>query len=141
MFVKTLLGTVAVIAGLSAGALADPVPQERVSPAGSTASDPCSFYRAHAYGQGIDHYTTEVVWACEAVAQRRATGQPLSDRVEAVEFALRQYRAALVADTRRRFAHAPAPGTTYAEARERARRALAEESGMLAALEAIREGF
>jgi hypothetical protein len=105
------------------------------------ASDPCSFYRMEAYGKGLEHYATEVVWACEVVAERREAGMPLSDRMKAVAFALERYRAALVEANRRGFAHRPGPGDGWREARERAREALAEEAGMLAALEAIRSGF
>jgi hypothetical protein len=105
------------------------------------ASDPCSFYRLEAYGKGLEHYATEVVWACEAIAARRAAGMPLGDRMEAVAFALDRYREALVAADRTGFAHRPGPGAGWREARERARAALAEETGMLAALEGIRAGF
>jgi hypothetical protein len=104
-------------------------------------SDPCSFYRHEAYGKGLEHFATEVVWACEAVAERRGAGMPLSDRMRAVEFALERYREAVVAANRRGFAHRPGPGDGWRDARERTREALAAETGILAALEAIRAGF
>lgn len=111
------------------------------APIEGQASDPCSFYRLEAWGKGLEHYATEVVWACEVVAERRGAGMPLSDRMKAVAFALERYRSALVEANRRGFAHRPGPGDGWREARERGRAALAEETGMLAALEAIRSGF
>jgi hypothetical protein len=110
----------------------------RGSPDEARASDPCSFYRLEAYGKGLEHFATELVWACEAIAERRAAGMPLSDRMQAVAFALDRYREALVEANR---AGSPRPGAGWREARERARAALAEETGMLAALEGIRAGF
>jgi hypothetical protein len=108
----------------------------------SRTSDPCGFFRSQAYGRGIEHYATEMLWACEAIAGRREREQELSLRLEAVELALERYREAVVAAGSGVFAggvrtaRAPTFGPSDAEKAE-----LAESTGMLAALEAIRAGF
>jgi len=56
--------------------------------AGLAQSDPCQFYRGRAWGRGITHYTTEMVWACEAITRRRAASVPLGDRLEEAEAAM-----------------------------------------------------
>jgi hypothetical protein len=98
----------------------------------------CTFYRVRARGLGLQHWATELVWACEMVAERRAANMPLNDRMLAVEHALVLYRDALLKNRRdwiaRREGREPVP-LREAEAR------LAAETGMLAALEAIQQGF
>ncbi len=101
----------------------------------------CGYLRSQARGQGIDHYTTEALWACEALAARRAAGMPLSDRMLAVAFALEQFREAMAEERAARYPRTRGPGISTRVARERARAIVAEESGMLAALEAVRTGF
>ena len=105
--------------------------------------DPCSFYRGQAYGKGLAHFTTEMLWTCEAIAARRAAGMTLGDRLQAADMALNRYRAALLDAGRARFrsarAGAPRPGVLGLD--DAAKRALAENSGALAALDAIRTGF
>jgi hypothetical protein len=108
----------------------------------SRTSDPCGFFRAQAYGRGLEHYATEMLWACEAIAARRDREQELSLRLEAVELALERYREAVVA------AGSGGPGAAGRPARtpgfgpsDAVKAELAESTGMLAALEAIRAGF
>ena len=85
---------------LLAAALALPsvaVPCERPRPSTLAPSSPCAFFRDRAYGKGLDHPATAMLWACEAIAARRGAGVPLGERLEAVELALGRYRAAVVA--------------------------------------------
>jgi hypothetical protein len=103
--------------------------------------DLCGYYRSQARGQGLDHYTTEALWACQALAARKAAGMPLSDRMQAVAFALEQFREAMAEERAARYPRTGGPGVPTRVARERAREIVAEESGMLAALEAVRTGF
>jgi hypothetical protein len=123
---------VAIAQPVAADEAAAPVPAVQRTP------DPCTFYRMRARNLGINHWATEVVWACEAIAQRREAGMDLNDRMLAVEFALESYREALVADRRERIAR---PGSRARAEQREAEERLAEETGMLAALEAIRTGF
>ena len=92
---------------------------------GSTlqASSPCGFFRDQAWGKGIGHYATEMLWACEVIASRRGAGLPLGARLEAVERALARYRDALIAGP-----DDPAPE-------------LARSTGALDALQAVAAGF
>jgi hypothetical protein len=101
----------------------------------------CGYYRSQARGQGINHYTTEALWACEALSARRAAGMPLSDRMLAVAHALEQFREAMSEERAARYPRTGGPGIPLRVARERTREIVAEESGMLAALEAVRTGF
>jgi hypothetical protein len=101
----------------------------------------CGYYRGQARGQGLHHYTTEALWACEALAARRAAGMPLSDRMLAVAHALEQFREAMDEERAARYPRTGGPGVPLRVARERAREIVAEESGILAALEAVRTGF
>jgi hypothetical protein len=128
---------------LAAGGPAPAAAETETQPvaARSNGADPCNFYRVRARGKGINHYLTEVVWACEMVVQRRETGVGMSERMVAVEFALEQYREALVEDRRNPRVPAGLRGTALRAAQEAERDRIAEESGMLAALEAIRLGF
>ena len=106
-------------------------------------SDPCGFYRGQAYGRGLEHFSTEMVWACEAIANRRAAGMPLGERLLAAEAALDRYRAAVIAAgaisfTRNRTNR---PGSAHLGTGEAAKSAIAETAGALAALDSIRSGF
>lgn len=58
-------------------------------------ADPCSFFRDVAWGQGIAHLTTEMLWACDAIADRNRAGIPLGARLEGVEAALARYQQAV----------------------------------------------
>jgi len=110
---------------LLAAALALPslaAPGERPRPSTLSPSSPCAFFRDRAYGKGLDHPATAMLWACEAIALRRGAGMPLGDRLEVVDLALGRYRAGVVA--------APANEA-----------AVAATSGVLAALDAIAAGF
>ena len=92
---------------------------------GSTlqASNPCGFFHDQAWGKGIGHYATEMLWACEAIAARRRAGLPLGARLGAVDLALARYHDALVAGPDER-----APE-------------LARSTGALDALQAVAAGF
>jgi hypothetical protein len=121
---------------------------EEGAPAASTlgATDPCGYFRGQAYGRGLDHFLTEMVWACETIARRRAAGMPLGDRLLAVEGALERYRTAVVAAgaagaERLARASAQATGARRPAEWEAVKASIAAETGTLAALEAIRSGF
>ncbi len=106
-------------------------------------SDTCSFFRAQAFGRGLDHFSTEMLWACEAVEQRRAAEMDLSERMVAVDLALQRYQAAVVAAGSAAFARdrARQHDTGHIGTGDRTKAQIAETTGMLAALEAIRTGF
>ena len=96
---------------------------ERPRPSTLSPSNPCAFFSDRAYGRGLDHPATGMLWACEAIADRRRAGLALGDRLAATDFALGRYQAAVTAD----------PGADDA--------ALARSTGTLDALEAIAAGF
>lgn len=106
-------------------------------------SDPCSFFRAQAYGRGLEHFATEMLWACEAIAIRRAADITLSERLIAVELALARYRAAIIETGSTSFARDRVRDldSGHIGASESTRAQLAESTGMFAALEAVRSGF
>jgi hypothetical protein len=106
----------------------------------AVASDPCGFYRGQAYGRGIGHMATEMLWACEAISARRGAGMPLGDRLLAVELALERYRAAVISAGQAAFARDRRHGLEGGH-RDEAKREIAEHTGALAALDAIRAGF
>lgn len=111
------------------------------APIAETGPDPCHFFRGRALGKGVDHYATEMLWVCDAIADRRAAALPMSDRLRATEAALDGYRrevlAASVADfVRRRAARDLTLGLSEADTLR-----IAEETGALGALEAVRAGF
>jgi hypothetical protein len=121
--------------GVRAG---EPAAAETAQPA--VASDPCGFYRGQAYGRGIGHMATEMLWACEAIHARRGAGMPLGDRLLAVELALERYRAAVISAGQAAFARDRRHGLEGGR-RDEAKREIAEHTGALAALDAIRAGF
>jgi hypothetical protein len=94
----------------------------------------CGFFRNQAYGKGLGHFATEMLWACEAIARRRAAAMPLGDRLEATDAALARYREAVVAEAGR--GHFRPGGFTEAD-----KATLAEATGALTALAAISAGF
>ena len=96
---------------------------------------PCTFYRGQAHRMGVAHFATEMLWACEAIAARRAAGMALSDRLLATEFALSAYRQAVAADRE------DGERRSYLSMSEVRKREIAEQTGVLAALQAISEGF
>jgi hypothetical protein len=87
-------------------------------------ASPCSFFRDQAWGKGIGHFATEMLWACEAIALRRGAGVPLGDRLAEAELALARYHEGFVAGV---------PVGREAE--------LARASGALDALDAVSGGF
>lgn len=103
----------------------------------------CGFFHGQAYRRGIQHFATEMLWACETIAQRRASRMPLGARLEEADVALHRYRDAVISAGRTAFAE-----TRTSDAAPRihglsddAKRRLAEEAGALTSLEAIRNGF
>jgi hypothetical protein len=118
-----------------AGEPAETLPVQR-----ALGSDPCGFYRGQAYGRGIGHMATEMLWACEAISARRTAGMPLGDRLLAVELALERYRAAVISAGQAAFARDRRLGLEGRQ-RDHAKHEIAEHTGALAALEAIRAGF
>jgi hypothetical protein len=131
------------LAALLAACVAVPgLAGERVSGTGSTLrpGDPCLFFRGQAYKRSIDDFATEMLLACEVIARRRAAGVPLGDRLTATEAMLETYREAVLAARPDSFA---AGGTLRWELGLTAaqKQAIADETGVLLALEAIRHGF
>lgn len=103
----------------------------------------CTFFRGQAYRKGLAHFATEMLWACETIAERGVARMPLNARLAATEAAMRRYREAVIAAGRTAFAETRmqdvAPRTHGLTDATKLR--IAEESGVLAALEAIRGGF
>lgn len=108
---------------------------------GLAPSDPCHFYRGRAWGQGIGHYTTEMLWACEAIAVRRAAAIPLSDRLQATEAALDRFREAVILEGGAAFERSRRLQLRYLGVSPADEREIAERVGVLAALDDIRAGF
>ncbi len=100
-------------------------------------SSPCGFFRAQAWGKGLDSPATEMLWACEAIATRRAAGIPLGIRLEATELALDRYREALHAATKGGFSATSGRGPTAFYPSDSEKRQIADTTGVLAALTAI----
>jgi hypothetical protein len=96
----------------------------------AAAAKPCGFFRSQAYGKGIGHFATEMLWACETIAVRRAAAVPLGDRLEATDAALARYREAVIAAASRARFRSGGFGETD-------KAALAEATGALTALSAI----
>jgi hypothetical protein len=108
-----------------------------------SSSDPCVFFRGQAFDKALSDYTREMLWACEEIARRRAARIPLGDRLEATAAMLDAYREAIIAAgseafVRNRRAGLPpwALGLSDDE-----KYAIADATGALLALEAIRLGF
>jgi hypothetical protein len=109
--------------------------------AGLAQSDPCQFYRGRAWGRGITHYTTEMLWACEAITRRRAASVPLGDRLEAAEAALERFRAAVIETSSIEYAGARSGNLGYFSLSAREQEQIAVRTGAIAALDTIRTGF
>lgn len=127
------------ILALLAGTLAPAAPVRAGEGTSGTNTDPCTFYRMQAFGRGLDHFASEMLWACEAIAARRGAAMPLSERLDAMAGALERYRAALIEAGRESYNRDREIGLLGLS--EAAKRDLAERTGTLAALEAIRTGY
>ncbi len=125
------------------GALAEEAAPSPIRLVALEASDTCGFFRSQAYGQGLTHFSIEMLWACEAIAERRSARMPLDSRLAAADEALRRYHAAMgdlarLATAERRRLGWNAPIQPLSQER---RAEIAEETGVFAALEAIRAGY
>jgi hypothetical protein len=136
---------VAAVVGLAATAvLGEPLalqPQGRQSSA--DAADPCRFFRGQAQARGLADYTQDMLWACEEISRRRSSQIPLGDRLEATGDRLDAYREAIIAAGNAAFTGRGRPGfpprslgLSHDE-----KLAIADATGTLLALEAIRRGF
>jgi hypothetical protein len=132
---RTLVRSCPLVVALMSGAA---VPaQDRLVLTTLEPTQACGFFRNQAYGKGLAHFATEMLWACETIAARRGAGLPLSERLEAAEAALLRYRDGILAGDRDAVSsHRPVFGLGDARKRE-----LAEATGVLAALSAIETGF
>ncbi len=117
---------------------------ESAAPTAETlqSGDPCLFFRSQAYSRGIDDFTTRMLAACEVIARRRAAGVPLGDRLAATELMLDTYRSAVIAagEDPKRVQHGNAHQWSLALSHAE-KHAIADETGALLALEAIRTRF
>jgi hypothetical protein len=109
--------------------------------AGIAHSDPCQFYRGRAWSRGITHYTTEMVWTCEAIARRRAASLPLGERLREAEGALERFRAAVVEAGSSEFARVRSEDQGHFVLGAHTQDEIAARTGVLSALESIRAGF
>ncbi len=108
----------------------------------SDPNDPCQFFRRQAFNESLQHYSREMLWACEEIARRKAAGIPLSDRLQATAGILDTYREALIAGAEAFAQKRPAGLPPWAPAlSEEQKYAIADQTGALLALEAIRSGF
>jgi len=132
------------VVALAAQAVAVPLPaatQTAPVAVGLAPSDPCAFFRGRAWGQGIAHYTTEMLWACEAIAVRHAAAMPLSERLRETEAALDRFRDAVVLAGGAAFERSRRLQLRYLGVSPADEREIAERVGVLAALDDIRAGF
>ncbi|MEM8570880.1 MAG: hypothetical protein AAGG56_08205 [Pseudomonadota bacterium] len=106
-------------------------------------SDPCLFYRSQAWRQGVSHYAQEMLLSCEAITNRRQAGIELSDRLLAAEHALKEYRSRVIARAVRHYRsdEMPRSDTGHHRVSEEEKRKIAEESGVLLAMEGLSSGF
>lgn len=130
-----------IVAG--AGVRADAGEPEAARPGTFEAAKPCEFFRGQSYRRGLTHFATEMFWVCEVIAARKAARMPLGDRLAATDAALSDYRAAVIAAGRTAFAETRIRdiGPQNHGLSDATKRHLAEETGVLAALEAIRTGY
>ena len=143
MFARHLACLVVSVTVLAAPALAGDAARAGEREHVLKASDSCTFFRSQAYNHGLDDFSTEMLMACQQIARRHAAGVPLGDRLTATEAILDTYRKAVVAaataayERKREGIRAPwARGLSQEE-----KRAIADETGALLALEVIRTGF
>ena len=106
-------------------------------------TDPCRFFRGQALARGLADYTREMLWACEEISRRRAAQIPLGDRLEATGERLDAYREAIIAAGSAAFAREGRPGLPPRSfgLSDDEKLAIADATGTLLALEAIRRGF
>lgn len=135
VFVLAFMVVVMVIPADPAAAQAQPVA------AGLAQSDPCQFYRGRAWGRGITHYTTEMLWACEAITRRRAASVPLGDRLEEAEAALERFRAEVIETSSAGYARSQSGDRSYFTLSATEQEEIAVRTGAIAALDTIRTGF
>lgn len=104
-------------------------------------SDTCGFYRGTAFGKGLTHFATEMLWTCEAIEQRRRAGMRLSAELANAEQRLETYRQAVVKASVSDLGHARQERRIQLGINEAQKYALAESTGALEALAEIRQGF
>lgn len=105
--------------------------------------DPCRFYRSQAWRQGLMHFSQDMLWSCEAIAERRRAGIRLSDRLIAAEAALEAYRTGVINFARARYQRSRDLGldTFSRRVTEQEKREIAQSSGAFAAIEALAGGY
>jgi len=100
---------------------------------------PCRLFEVEARGKPAAHFAREALIACREIARRRAVHRPLGDRLAATEIVLGRYRAAMRAAHREaRMLGVPAWAHVATEADKRR---AADETGVLTALDYIRNGY
>lgn len=106
-------------------------------------ADPCRFFRGQAAREPLTHYSRDMLWACEEIARRRTAGLPLGDRLKATEAMLATYRDAVVAAGTEAFARKGRAGQPpwALGLSEEEKYQIADSTGALLVLEAIRGGF
>lgn len=148
---RSLLVRLVLVVSLASGALPEPVRASGTSTATSGDSsaiqvqhrDPCLFYRSQAWHRELAHFSQDMLWSCEAIEQRRRAGVQLGDRLTAADFALRSYRERVIETARSNYRMSVLEGleTFHRRVTESQKRAIAEETGALAAMEALNHGF
>jgi hypothetical protein len=106
-------------------------------------TDSCRFFREQAARKALEHYTRDMLWACEEIARRRSVGLPLGDRLLATQLMLDTYREAVTnarSEVVARNGRTGMPTWALALSDDDKYR-IADSSGSLLVLEAIRNGF
>ncbi len=105
--------------------------------------DPCLFFRGQIHERGLRAFAYDMLLVCEEIARRRDAGVRLTDRLQASEETFQTYHQAVVAAGRaertggtHRYSGAPWSGLSSEE-----KVAIADATGALLVLEAMREGF
>ncbi len=144
------LAALAVAASLAAPAAAEGGPHLDFDRDGPSApyqergsADRCQFFRGEAYQRSLGDFAGDMLLACEEIARRVAAGVPLGDRLEAFGAMLDDYRSAVIVAGDEAFARRRRAGRAPWELglSEAEKYAIADATGALLALDAIRGGF
>ena len=126
------------LAALLASLAATPLAAAGTSAAGKSAQA-CRAFEIEAHGKPTDHFAHAAVIACREITWRKSIEQPLGERLRATDATLREYREAMRAVHRKARLRGVPAWAHGATAADKAR--IADETGMLIALDYIRDGY
>jgi hypothetical protein len=120
---------------------ARPWPARRRLPRERRSRPPCRLFEVEASCKPATHFASGAPTACREIARRRAERRPLGDRLEATVAVLERYRAATcAAHAAARTAAAGVPAWARGATEEDKAR-IAGETGVLTALQYMRDGY